>query len=156
MNKQTLTNNKPLRFLMRCAVLITVLITFPMSMKAQPQTISSLADITDVTGSYILSSSFSTDGTARVGGDGDVIGTSTNPFKGTIDGQLVTITGTWDKPLFDYVEDATIKNVIIQSVGIDITTENTNVGAIAGNAKGETRIYNCGILGGSVSGTKYV
>ena len=118
-------------------------------------TITSLNDITDANGSYILSSTFSTTGTAQ-DANSVAIGTSTNPFKGTIDGQLVTITGTWDKPLFDYVEDATIKNVIIQNASINITTTNTNVGAIAANAKGETRIFNCGILGGSVSGTKYV
>lgn len=117
--------------------------------------ITSLSGITDVEGSYKLSSSFSPTGTARVGGteNGAVIGTITNPFKGTIDGQLVTITGTWDKPLFDYVEDATIKNVIIGSASVSISG---NAGALAANAKGETRIYNCGILGGSVSGTGYV
>ena len=58
--------------------------------------------------------------------------------------------------MFDYVEDAVIKNVIIKTASINITTENTNAGAITSNAKGETRIYNCGILDGSVSGTKYV
>ena len=115
-------------------------------------TITSMSGITSATGSYVLASSFSTTGTPANG----IGSTSDNPFKGTIDGQLVTITGTWDKPLFDYVEDATIKNVIIQNVDINIPTANTNVGAIAGNAKGETRIYNCGILGGSVGGTKYV
>ena len=118
--------------------------------------ISSLDDITDPNGTYTLASDFSTTGTALVNGDGDPIGTSTNPFKGTIDGGLVTITGTWNKPLFDYVEDATIKNVIISSASVDITNANTNAGAIAANAKGETRIYNCGILNGSVKGTKYV
>ena len=142
--------------LLRC---VAVLILMVVGVKVWGQTqITSLSGITDVNGSYILSSSFSTTGTARVGGteSGAEIGTSTNPFKGTIDGQLVTITGTWNKPLFDYVEDATIKNVIIGSASINITTANTNVGAIAANAQGETRIYNCGILDGSVSGTKYV
>ena len=61
-------------------------------------TISSLSDITDPAGSYILSSSFSTTGTAIDNSDNE-IGTSTNPFTGTIDGQLVPITGTWNKPL---------------------------------------------------------
>lgn len=115
-------------------------------------TISSLDDITDPNGTYTLASTFSTTGTARVDGNGDEIGTSTNPFKGTIDGDLVTITGTWNKPLFDYVEDAVIKNVIIGSATV---STNGNSGAIAANAKGETRIYNCGILGGTVSGSAY-
>ena len=108
--------------------------------------ISSLSDIKAVDGNYKLSSSFSTTGTARVGGtdEGAEIGTSTNPFKGTIDGQLVTITGTWDQPLFDYVEDATIKNVIIGAASV---SGNGSIGAICGNASGATRIYNCGVLG---------
>lgn len=117
--------------------------------------ITSLSDITDPNGSYTLAATFSTTGTAK-DSENNEIGSSSNPFKGTIDGGLVTITGTWNKPLFDYVEDATIKNVIIGSVSIDISEDNTNAGAIVSNAKGETRIYNCGILGGSVSGTKYV
>ena len=117
--------------------------------------ITSLNDITDAQGSYTLSSGFSTTGTA-MDANNQEIGTSSNPFKGTIDGQLVTITGTWNKPLFDYVEDATIKNVIIQSVNINVSTANTNVGAITGNAKGETRIYNCGVLDGNVGGTNNV
>lgn len=119
-------------------------------------TITTLSQITDPEGSYILASDFSTSGTRAKNADDQEIGSAENPFKGTIDGQLVTITGTWNKPLFDYVEDATIKNVIIGSVSIDIDDANTNVGAITSNAEGETRIYNCGILGGSVSGTKYV
>ena len=120
------------------------------------ETITSLSQITDSEGSYILANTFSTTGTRAKNASDQEIGSVNNPFKGTIDGQLVTITGTWNKPLFDYVEDATIKNVIIESVDIDIDDDNTNAGAIASNAKGETRIYNCGILGGSVSGTKYV
>ena len=72
--------------------------------------ITSLDEITNPEGSYTLASTFSTTGTPA-----NNIGTSDYPFKGTIDGQLVTITGTWNKPLFDYVEDATIKNIIINS-----------------------------------------
>ena len=110
--------------------------------------ISSLSDITDANGSYTLASNFSTTGTPANG-----IGSSGNPFQGTIDGGLVTITGTWNKPLFDYVEDATIKNVIIQEVSVSTSA---NAGAIAANAAGATRIYNCGILGGTVSGSDNV
>lgn len=122
----------------------------------QETLVHTLDDITSSTGHYRLAADFSTTGTAREGGDGVEIGTSTNPFMGTINGNLTTITGTWNKPLFDYVKDATIKNVIIGTVSINITDADSNAGAIAVNAKDETRIYNCGILGGSVSGTKYV
>ena len=102
-------------------------------------TISSLADITSATGSYILSSGFSATGTPK---EGDIeIGTNTNPFKGTIDGNLVKF--ELNSPLFDYVQDATIKNVIISKATI---STNGNAGAIAANALGATRIYNCGVL----------
>ena len=141
---------------LRLAVMMALAVAGMLPAAAQQTTITSLSGITSATGIYILSPSFSTTGTARVGGDGDEIGTETNPFKGTIDGQLATITGTWDKPLFDYVEDATIKNVIIGSVAINVTSDNSNAGALAANALGETRIYNCGILAGSVHGTQYV
>ena len=102
-------------------------------------TISSLAEITSATGSYKLSSGFSATGTPEE--SGVEIGTSTNPFKGTIDGNLVEF--ELSSPLFDYVEDATIKNVIISKATISTSG---NAGAIANNALGATRIYNCGVL----------
>ena len=126
-----------------------LLLVFSLHTLAQT-TITSLSDITDPQGSYILASNFSTTGTAIDANDSQEIGTSTKPFSGTIDGGLVTITGTWNKPLFDYIQEAVIKNVIIGSVSISTSG---NAGAIASNAKGESRIYNCGILAGSVSGT---
>ena len=103
-------------------------------------TISSLADITSATGSYKLASGFSATGTPK---EGDVeIGTSSNPFRGTIDGNLVEFQLS-SSPLFDYVQDATIKNVIISKANISTSG---NAGAIANNALGATRIYNCGVL----------
>ena len=120
---------------------------------AQVTFITSLSDITSATGEYHLAASFSTSGTPRVNGDGDEIGTSANPFKGTIDGHLTTITGTWDRPLFAYIENAVIKNVIIEEASVSTSTG--NAGAIAANAKGSSRIYNCGVLGGSISGAVY-
>ena len=113
--------------------------------RAWGQGITSLDDITDPNGTYTLASNFSTTGTPA-----NDIGSSSNPFKGTIDGGLVTITGTWNKPLFDYVEDAVIKNVIIGNASV---SGSACVGAIAGTASGATRIYNCGILDGSVRST---
>ena len=140
---------------LRLVVSLLLMMVFGVGQMWGQTEITSLSDITDPNGSYTLAATFSTTGTAK-DSENNEIGSSTNPFKGIIDGGLVTITGTWNKPLFDYVEDATIKNVIIGSVSIDINEDNTNAGAIVSNAKGETRIYNCGILGGSVSGTKYV
>ena len=98
-----------------------------------PTEVSSSDGITDMTGNYILSSNFTS--TAS-------IGTSENPFKGTIDGNMVTLSGL-DHPLVAYANGATIKNVMLKDVQI---SGSGNVGAIAGEASGYTRIYNCGIL----------
>ena len=80
---------------------------------------------------------------------------SSGTFTGTLDGDFHTISGL-TKALFNKIEGGTVKNIVLDNVGIDIKTENTNVGAIANEATGTTRIYNCGILSGSVGGTKYV
>ena len=98
-----------------------------------PTEVSSSDAITNMAGLYILSSNFNS--TAS-------IGTSDNPFKGTIDGNLVTLSGL-DHPLVGYAEGAIIKNVILDNVNI---SSGTNVGAICAEAKGDTRIYNCGVL----------
>ena len=98
-----------------------------------PTEVSSSDAITNMAGLYILSSNFNS--TAS-------IGTSENPFTGTIDGNLVTLSGL-DHPLVGYAEGAIIKNVILDNVNI---SNGTNVGAICAEAKGDTRIYNCGVL----------
>ena len=106
--------------------------------------ISSWEDLDNVEGSYILSSSFS------------VSDTYSGTFKGIIDGQYTVITGN-TFPLFDKLDGATIKNVILDNVEIS-SSENVNghSGAIANEAK-DTRIYNCGVLAksgaSSISGT---
>ena len=96
-------------------------------------TVYSSGQITEMAGDYILGANFSS--TAS-------IGTSDNPFKGTIDGNLVTLSGL-DHPLVGYADGAIIKNVILDNVNI---SSGTNVGAICAEAKGDTRIYNCGVL----------
>ena len=108
-----------------------------------PTEVSSSDGITDMTGNYILSSNFTS--TAS-------IGTSDIPFKGTIDGNMVTLSGL-DHPLVAYADGAIIKNVILDNVNI---SSGTNVGAICGEAKGDTRIYNCGVLSGSIGGSNKV
>ena len=114
--------------------------------------ITSLAGITSTTGNYIIKTGFTATGTPKVGGDGDVIGTETNPFQGTLDGDFVEIEVS-SSPLFDYVQNATIKNVKITSSSVSTSG---NAGAIANVAKGDSRIYNCGVLDGSVSGSTNV
>ena len=99
--------------------------------------ISTLADIDDQAGNYKFADNFT-----ATGSPSDGIGTSAEkPFKGKIDGRMVEI--SLSSPLFAYVEDATIKNVIINTANI---TTSGHAGAIANVAQGETRIYNCGVL----------
>ncbi len=109
----------------------------------QQVTVEKASDITNMRGNYLLSDDFDSD---------ETIGTSSNPFKGTIDGQYNPIS-LQGHPLVAYADGATIKNVIVSSVNI---SSGTNVGAICNEADGDTRIYNCGVLDGSVSGTDNV
>ena len=87
--------------------------------------------------------------------------TTETPFTGIFegeaqdDGSFPKITGL-EHALFQTVDGGTVKNIVLDKVNIDIKTANANVGAIANEASGATRIYNCGILSGSVGGTKYV
>lgn len=105
--------------------------------------ISSLDDIVDPNGNYEFNSDFTATGTPRVDGNGDVIGTSGNPFRGIIDGKFVEIS---KGPLFDCIEGAIIRNVILNNVSIS-GNSNGNAGAICNEARGASRIYNCGVLG---------
>ena len=105
-----------------------------------PTEVSSSSQITDMSGNYILANNFTLSRS---------IGTSANPFTGTIDGNMVTRTFAY--PLVAYANGATIKNVILKDVEIsgDIggDDEMENVGAICNEARGDSRIYNCGVLG---------
>ena len=74
---------------------------------------------------------------------------SINNFSGTFDGGFHTISGLIH-PLFNSVDGGTVKNVILKDVSI---STGTNVGAICNEAKGTAKIYNCGVLSGSVTGS---
>ena len=106
-----------------------------------PHYIDRSSEITEMGLYYIANPGFTADLT--------MIGTEAAPFKGTFDGTMqgITLSG----PLFGYTEDATIRNVIASSATVSGTDY---VGAIVNVAKGETRIYNCGVLSGTVSGDK--
>lgn len=118
--------------------------TFTVNLKGAEE-ITTLAGITDQAGNYYFASGFS-----ATDSPSDGIGASADkPFKGKIDGKFVEIS-LGSNPLFKYVEDATIKNVIVSSASI---STNGDAGAIANVAAGNTRIYNCGVNGGSVSGS---
>lgn len=113
---------------------------------AHQKIIHSSDEIDNMYGNYSLASDFVSI---------SAIGTSSEPFQGIIDGQYNTIheTSALGHPLVAYADGATIKNVIVGSLNI---SSGTNVGAICGEADGNTRIYNCGVLEGSVSGDENV
>ena len=108
--------------------------------------ITSLSAITtDPTAHYIL--------TSDVSGSGH---TSIASFSGTLEAAIdpdtkmpYRITGL-SAPLFTTLT-GTVKNLVLEGVSISGNTGNT--GAIAATAEGTARIYNIGILSGSVGGT---
>lgn len=107
--------------------------------------ITSLSEITEATGSYRL--------TSDVSGSGH---TSIETFSGTLEAAInpttkmpYRITGL-SAPLFTTLT-GTVKNLVLEDVSISGNTGNT--GAIAATANNAARIYNVGILSGSVGGT---
>lgn len=104
-----------------------------------PTEVSSSDEMTDMSGNYILAEGFTSSA---------AIGSSSDPFVGTIDGnyKAFSLSG---HALIDVADGATIKNIMISSASIDGSGD---VGAIVNTAKGDTKIYNCGVLSGSVSG----
>ena len=98
--------------------------------------ITSLSDITDSNGNYIITENIS----------GGTAGVST--FSGTLtaqakaDGTFPVISGI-NQPLFTTVTDATISNLTFKGITV---SGSGPVGAICGTANGATRIYNCGIM----------
>ena len=85
--------------------------------------------------------------------DASGLTTSISGFTGEFDGGYYTISGL-TKPLFTNLDGGTVKNVKL-SLGSD-GISGTNVGAICDVASGSTKIYNCGVLSGSISGSGYV
>jgi len=72
---------------------------------------------------------------------------SISNFTGVFDGGYHTISGL-SKPLFDNLNGGTVKNVVF-----DPNTTVSGNGAICNEADGATKIYNCGVLSGTVSGS---
>ena len=77
-------------------------------------------------------------------------------FEGTFegeakaDGTFPKITGL-SQPLFNTITNGTVRNLVLE--GVNISNHTGNTGAIACTANDATRIYNVGILSGSVGGT---
>jgi hypothetical protein len=112
--------------------------TLFLELVATPKEIHSSSEITDMNGNYLLAEDFSFESDFE----------TLNNFTGIIDGQLHPIQGTLTKPLVNIAKnDAIIRNVILEEVSIEA---DGSVGAICCTAKDDTRIYNCGILSGSV------
>ena len=99
--------------------------------------ITSLSEITDMDGQYQL--------TTDVSG----LSSSLGEFTGTLDGGLHKIIGS-SAPLFTSTDGAIIRNIIFEDVNISSGDSNGDAGAVTSKAKGDTRIYNCGILPTSV------
>lgn len=96
------------------------------------------SEISDLTKHYILTCNIEADRFDNL---------KNGNFTGTFDGDMYTITGILDHPMFENVNGGTVKNVIIGKAEISV---NGHAGAIAGQASGASRIYNCGVLDGYV------
>ena len=96
--------------------------------------ISSLSEITSSGGAYRLTGNAS--GTPGV-----------SSFSGILDGNGYTISGL-TAPLFTTLNNGTVRNLNVS--GVSIAGHAGPTGAIAGTANGGSRIYNVGILDGSV------
>ena len=111
-----------------------------------PKIIHSSNEFASLNGQYTLAEDFTFES------DFTSLGSSGSPFTGSIDGALHTLTGL-STPLIAYADGAIVKSIILDNVTIGNAEDVPNIGAIVANATGETRIYNCGINGGTVSGT---
>lgn len=108
--------------------------------------IESLEEITNPDGIYKLKNNItSSSGVSGVSRD----------FKGILDGDFHTITGL-SEPLFGSLNNAVVKNVLFDEVSINNEESEKDAGAICEDADGGTLIYNCGVLSGSVGGTRNV
>ena len=105
--------------------------------------ITSLDGIDDADGHYVITQNIS-GGTARVA-----------TFNGTLEAAIDPTThmpyriSGLSAPLFTTLT-GTVKNLVFENVAI---TSGTDVGAVASTANGDARIYNVGILSGSVGGS---
>ena len=98
--------------------------------------ITSLSEISNLSGKYQLTADVSGVSSSLLGG---------GEFTGTLDGGLHKIIGS-SKPLFTSTNGAIIRNIIFEDVNISSGDDDGDAGAITCKAKGNTRIYNCGIL----------
>lgn len=101
----------------------------------------------DPTAHYILLDDVSASAVSALFAAGDFTGIFEGEAKA--DGTFPKITGL-TQPLFQTVDGGTVKNIVLEDVNISSGDADGNTGAIACTATGDARIYNIGILSGSV------
>ena len=113
--------------------------------------ITSLSSITNMAGNYRITDNI----------DASSHTTITGPFTGTLEAAIdpathmpYRITGL-EAPLFDTLT-GTVKNLVLEDVAITAGDASGNTGTVACVANGSARIYNVGILSGSVGGSNDV
>ena len=127
--------------------IMLVALLLPAGMWAQVS-ITSLGAITSASGTYVITQDIDASGFSP----------SIATFSGTLEAAINPATHmpyrikNLSVPLFGTLT-GTVRNLVIESVAISGHSGNT--GAIACEASGAARIYNVGILGGSVGGTAY-
>ena len=104
--------------------------------------ITTLSDISNSNGAYHLKADIEDASSDRP---------TVTTFSGILDCNNHTIKGL-DAPLFTTLTNGTVCNLNLENVAISQTG---NAGAIAATANGGSRIYNVGILSGSIGGNKY-
>ena len=102
------------------------------STAATPKVIASLDEIDDFTAA----------GNYKLGRDIVASGSSLGEFSGTLDGDSHIIYNL-SNPLFSSINGGTVKNLFFDNVSI---SGGTNAGAVCGEATGDSRIFNCGVL----------
>ena len=108
----------------------------------------------------VMEIAFSSDMNANLAGrykavQGFSIDETITGFTGVFDGDFQEISST-TLPLFAEINGAVVRNVIIREAHISSGNADGDAGAIANVATGATRIYNCGVLEGTVNGSRYV
>ena len=113
--------------------------------------ITSLSGIDNASGSYIITQDIDASGfTTSIASFGGTLEAAINP-----ETQMPYRISGLTVPLFETLT-GTVRNLVLDNVTITSGDASGNTGAIACKANGAARIYNIGILGGSVGGSNDV
>ncbi|MGX8712185.1 MAG: ZmpA/ZmpB/ZmpC family metallo-endopeptidase-related protein [bacterium] len=133
-------------------LLLTLLLALPAGVWGQDPT-----PITDLAGLNAMSASGSYIITADI--DASSFNADISSFSGTLEAAINNTTKmpyrikNLQRPLFTSMDGGTVRNLVLEDVNISNYSGNT--GAVTSSATGATKIYNVGILSGSVGGTAY-